>query len=92
MHHCPTKNILVGTKKDLLSSTDFMAALNDRGVGHVTTEQGQQMAADIKALNYFECSAATGEGLKEVFDYAIKCVLVQKKVVSAGSKKSCTLF
>lgn len=94
MHHCPTRNILVGTKVDLRSNPEFTQALGERGLKTVSREEGVQMAADIKALSYLECSAATGEGLKEVFDFAIKSVVNgQKKTSSSSSKKTnCTLF
>jgi hypothetical protein len=47
--------------------------------------QGQQMANQIKAIAYMECSALTQKGLKVVFDEAIKCVLFPNK--GAGAKK-----
>ena len=33
------------------------------------------MADDIKAVEYLECSARTGEGIQGVFNQAIKAVL-----------------
>lgn len=91
-HHCPTKNLLVGTKTDLRACTEFLENLEEKGMRVVSTEEGQQLAAEIKAIKYMECSAASGEGLKEIFDYAIKSSLTLKKPVASKSNKACTLF
>jgi len=59
------------------------------------TGQGEQLAQEVKAVKYMECSALTQKGLKEVFDFAIKTVLLPpKKGAGANDKKKrgCTLL
>jgi Ras-related C3 botulinum toxin substrate 1 len=78
LHHAPgVQIILVGTKLDMRGegkSGDF-----------ITKAQGEQLKEEIKAYKYLECSARTQEGLKQVFDEAIRCVLIQQS--NAGNKK-----
>jgi len=75
-HHCPTSNILVGTKLDLREDPEKLESLKEKGLSPITTDQGEQLSREIKAVKYMECSALTQKGLKEVFDFAIKTVLL----------------
>eukprot|EP01125_Pyxidicula_operculata_P022969 TRINITY_DN971_c0_g1_i1.p1 TRINITY_DN971_c0_g1~~TRINITY_DN971_c0_g1_i1.p1 ORF type:complete len:202 (-),score=32.54 TRINITY_DN971_c0_g1_i1:169-774(-) len=97
-HHCPTDNILVGTKLDLREDPEKLESLKEKGLAPITTEQGEQLAKEIKAVKYMECSALTQKGLKEVFDFAIKTVLIGPNGNKGGDKKgakkraACTLL
>eukprot|EP01086_Lenisia_limosa_P012449 TRINITY_DN40788_c0_g1_i1.p1 TRINITY_DN40788_c0_g1~~TRINITY_DN40788_c0_g1_i1.p1 ORF type:complete len:186 (-),score=56.55 TRINITY_DN40788_c0_g1_i1:60-617(-) len=71
--------ILVGTKVDL----------REENPEAITTQQGQEMAKRISAVDYKECSARTRDGLKEVFDHAVKAVLFKEE---APKKKKCVLL
>lgn len=72
-HHAPgTCIILVGTKLDLRTDPDTLAQLSQRRQSPITYMQGVQMAKDIGAIKYLECSALTQNGLKNVFDEAIR--------------------
>lgn len=83
-HHAPgVPFILVGTKLDV------------RGEGKagdfVTKQMGEQLREELKAYKYLECSARTQEGLKQVFDEAIRCVLISQS--NAGKqKKKCMIL
>jgi GTPase SAR1 family protein len=78
--HCPgTPKLLVALKVDLRASTD----------GALSEDDGKQMAEQIGAAGYMECSAKTREGLEQVFLQARDIALQNKKdpvsVSSSGS-------
>lgn len=87
-HHCPnTPMILVGTKLDLREDKETISMLAAKNMAPLTYPQGLQMAKEIMAVKYLECSAFTQRGLKTVFDDAIRAVLtpqVKKKKKSGG--------
>lgn len=90
-HHCPgIPIILVGTKTDLREDKDTIEKLKEKKLNPLSPAQGVQMARDIKAVQYLECSALTQKGLKKVFDDAIRAVLSPKK--PERPKKKCTLL
>lgn len=85
-HHCPeAKIVLVGTKCDLKDDQASLAKLAQSGQSPITQQMGEQMAKEVGAVAYMECSALTQKGLKLVFDEAIKCVIFPKK--AKGKKK-----
>jgi len=89
-HHCPgVPIILVGTKLDLRDDPDTKQKLHERRLAPITYMQGCQMAKEIKAIQYLECSALTQVGLKKVFDEAIRVVLCPPQV---KKKKHCTIL
>ncbi|VDN07162.1 unnamed protein product [Thelazia callipaeda] len=64
-HHCPNAPvILVGTKLDLREDNETVERLRERRL------------APINAVKYLECSALSQKGLKQVFDEAIRAVLI----------------
>jgi len=75
-HHAPgVPIILVGTKIDMRSDTSVTASLASKGQKVKTKEDADQLMKDIGAVKYLECSALTQDGLKEVFDQAIRAAL-----------------
>ena len=62
---CPV--ILVACKKDLRTDPEIIMKLKKEGEIPVTNEVGRQIAAQIKADAYMECSAKTREGVQDLF-------------------------
>ena len=85
-HHCQNVPIiLVGTKIDLREDKETINRLAEKKLAPISHAQGMQLAKDIKAIKYLECSALTQTGLKAVFDEAIRAVL-QPSGGGKGSK------
>lgn len=81
--------ILVGTKSDLRHDSNMHATLAAKNLSIVTKEQAEARAREIGAKMYMECSALTQEGLKNVFDEAIRAALTKPK---PRKKKKCTIL
>ena len=67
---------MVGTKSDLRGMDDQRDNPNNK---EITKEEGDKMAKEIKATCYMETSSKTGEGIREVFDEAIKAAMLEGK-------------
>merc|ERR1712046_13113 len=74
--------ILVGTKLDLRTDENYINKLAQKNQKPVTTGEGQELAQSLQAQTYIECSALTQDGLKQVFDEAIRVVINFKKAPS----------
>ena len=58
----------------------------------IDAETAKALANDLyNVVNYVECSAKTGEGVKEVFEEGIRAV-VSPKVDVIIKQRKCTLF
>ena len=66
-----TPFVLVGLKVDLRDDPATLGYLALEKCTPVTYEQGVQIAEEIGAFKYVECSAKTQVGVKEVFDAAV---------------------
>jgi Ras-related C3 botulinum toxin substrate 1 len=89
-HHAPGVPILlVGTKSDLRNDSSMISQLQAKGLHVISQEQAQMRAKDINAVNYLECSALTQDGLKMVFDEAIRAAMSKPKPKKKGG---CTLL
>lgn len=74
--HCPDALImLVGTKLDMRDDPKIIEKMKNENQNMITYQQGNQLAKEIKAVKYMECSALTQKGLRAVFDDSIKSVL-----------------
>lgn len=91
-HHSPdTPIILVGTKCDLRKDPHMVQQLKLKGMQVVKSAEAEKMALEIGAVKYCECSALTQEGLKEVFDNAIKAAFEDQQSKSSGGKECCII-
>lgn len=69
---------------------EIIEMLSRRGVSPVSTVQGHEMADKIGAVGYFETSAMTQYGLKQLFDTVIHKGIVNKS--PKRGKKSLSVF
>lgn len=67
--------ILVGTKLDLRNDPYTLDKLHKKDSAPITTEDAQRMCDKLEGYKYIECSSLTQQGLKEVFDEAVRCAL-----------------
>jgi len=89
-HHAPgVPIILVGTKADLRNDQNTVNSLASKGQRIVSTEESVARQKEIGAVAYLECSALTQEGLKTVFDEAIRAALNKKPV---KKKRDCIIL
>ncbi|KAL0632514.1 Ras- C3 botulinum toxin substrate 2 [Maublancomyces gigas] len=90
-HHAPNiPIILVGTKLDLRDDPKTAQGLREKRMAPISYPQGMQRAKEINAVRYLECSALTQKGLKNVFDEAIRAVLMPAP--KNPKKKSCIIL
>jgi len=84
-HHAPgVPIILVGTKSDLRGDEAMLASLAAKGLRVISREEAGARQKEIGAVSYMECSALTQEGLKDVFDAAIRASMNRKIVKPKG--------
>lgn len=84
-YHAPkTPFLLVGTQIDLRDDPVTIARLAKIKQKPIKQDTAEQLARDLKAVKYVECSALTQKGLKNVFDEAILAALEPP-----GSQKTC---
>jgi GTPase SAR1 family protein len=72
--------ILVACKKDLRTDPEIIAKLKHEGEKPVTSEVGKQIATQIKADAYMECSAKTREGVQDLFVHAARLSLKKRSL------------
>lgn len=72
-HFCPkTPIVLVGMKKDLRNDGKTIDDLEKRRMKPISTAEGKELAENIAAFAYIECSAITNAGVREVFETAVR--------------------
>jgi GTPase SAR1 family protein len=85
-----TPLLLVGTKSDIRDDPVAIQKLPKLGKRLMTEEEGWNLAKDIRAIKYMECSALTRTGLKNVFDEAISIALFGSQ--NKQKKRGCTIL
>jgi Ras-related C3 botulinum toxin substrate 1 len=75
---------------DVREDKDTIEKLREKRMAPIMYPQGIQMQKEIGAVKYLECSALTQKGLKNVFDEAIRAVLVPNKAPKKA--KGCMLL
>jgi len=87
-HHCPDASIiLLATKSDLRDNEECNVRLKERELHIITQEQGKELAKEIGAAAYLECSALTGKGVNTVFDVAVRiCMNANSNIGITNSK------
>lgn len=81
--------ILVGLKKDLRDGSVDQITKPER---LVQTFQGAEVASQIGARRFMECSALTGENVNEVFDNATRAALFVGAGSSGGNSSCCAIL
>ena len=96
MHFCQgLPIILVACKKDLRQDAKTIQDLARMNQKPVTAQEGQSCKEKIHATAYVECSAKSGDGVREVFQTATRAALsVGRKggKGQSGGKKKCVVL
>ena len=89
-HHAPgVPLLLVGTKSDLRNDQSMISQLQAKGLHVITEQEAVSRQREIGAVKYLECSALTQDGLKNVFDEAIRASLNKP---TKTAKKGCIVL
>ena len=84
--------LLVGTKLDLRDDRETLVELQEKRQVPITYTQGVQLAKDIKAIKYMECSAVTQQGLRQIFEEAIRAALSPNEKKSRRKSGGCLIL
>ena len=82
----------MGTKLDLREDQKTIKRLQTHRQSPITNKQGKKLGEKIGAVKYLECSALTKEGVKAVFDEAVRAVLWNRQPGTKKKKKVFDLF
>lgn len=67
--------ILVGLKKDLREDPGAREEMRKKSMHFVQASYGENIAKQVGAKKYLECSSLTGEGVDDVFEAATRAAL-----------------
>lgn len=79
--------VLVGTQLDQREDVQVLINLAQNQERPVSTEEGRQLAQELGAVGFSECSALTQKNLKDVFDAAILASIQQTDLCSVQQQR-----
>ena len=83
----------MGSKLDLRDDEDVKKKLAEKNLTPISFDEGEQMAKDIGASKYWECSSLTQKNVEELFIDAVRIGLDLENVVKKDKKKKdCILY
>ncbi|KAJ6500665.1 small GTPase Cdc42 [Mycena sanguinolenta] len=92
-HHLPDcPFLLVATQIDLRNDAETVKKLAERKERPVTFKQGEQLAHEMGAAKYLECSARTLKGVDDVFEQALLTALGNWPVIQRKPKRKCIVL
>lgn len=84
---CPNVPIiLVGLKSDLRNDPVAQEDMRRKSMRFVTSKEGSDIAREIGARKYLECSSLTGDGVDDVFEAATRAALLTFEKGERGSR------
>ncbi|KAG9240771.1 putative Rho GTPase Rho 2 [Calycina marina] len=76
--------IMIGLKKDLREDPVAIEEMRKKSQHFVDTRKATEIAHDIGARKYLECSSLTGEGVDDVFEAATRAALLRIEKGESG--------
>ncbi|KAG8744374.1 GTP-binding protein Rho1 [Ceratobasidium sp. 414] len=93
MHFCQgLPVILVGCKKDLRRDPKTIEDWRKTSQRLATPEECMAVAQKIGARHYLECSAKSGEGVREVIQYATRAALLSSSRKESSKSSKCVVL
>lgn len=81
--------ILVGLKKDLREDPMAQEEMRKKSLHFIAENSGANVAREVGARKYLECSSLTGEGVDDVFEAATRAALL---TFEKGEKGGCCVI
>lgn len=81
--------ILVALKKDLRDDPLAQEEMRKKSLRFITPKEGNDIAQEIGARRYLECSSLTGEGVDDVFEAATRAALL---MFENGERGCCVIL
>jgi DNA integrity scanning protein DisA with diadenylate cyclase activity len=87
---CSAYSSCVAVKLTLYSSlVSILSPFMITCVGRIFGMEGREVAENIGAQAFYECSARTSEGIEEIFEHAVRAALIR---VKPPKRKNCVIM